>query len=187
MKKILILSLITALNATLLIAQKSGTFTGATGYSCQVKKIDNNTFQVTSGVRTDTYKRQGSTNVYRCTAEKYSKYLMKLESETKIKAYVEGRSGTEVVYTFRPDQGQAASDFGECEKLGYYQNKAVNDAGNAVVWSFCGLAATVVCQTQPGSDRNDRLEALVVNIKAMSSMSSNPCPDVIPASLWNAN
>lgn len=173
---------IALLNCTIgAFAQKTGRFVSDLGYTCQISKVDNNNILVEAGGSSDVYERI-SGNLFRCTTPKYAKYRMRIESDTRVYAYQEGRSGT--YYTYRDDQA-IANAMMDCELSDKYLQKMSTEPGNAQVWAFCGQAAAIICATEPGSGRDQQISTIATTLKYIDTSSQSPCPDAISQRIWS--
>ena len=179
-----ILTLALILTCCFCYGQKKGRYVSDMGVSCQISKVDQNTLLVEAGGSSDLYERT-SGSVFKCTTPKYANYRMRVDSETKVYAYQEGRSGG-TYYTYRDDQA-IANAMADCEMSEKYLEKMGTEPANAQVWAFCGQAAAIICATEPGSGRDEQIETIAKTLKLLYTSSSTPCSDAIPQRIWGKN
>jgi len=160
---------------------KPGKYQSADGrFAISISVTEYGEIQITEPNKVSIYRKDG--NYYRHSEPKYSAYLIRVSSATRI---FTSKEGNPTEYEFNWVSGEDVSA-GTCSLYEKYLKKSEDAEGNEVqAWAFCAAAAQAKCNYTDQGFR-EVVKGVVASLKPMLLKKDCPCADVIPKEIWDA-
>lgn len=153
---------------------------GVANFSLSI--LENGDLQMVEPNKTSIYNKAG--DFYQAAEEKYSNYMMRVESPAVIYAFKKG-GNIETKYSW---VGPEIMSEENCDLAEKYQNLADDENDPEVqAYTFCAIAALAKCNYTPEGYANYAKGIALVLKQILVNPEKCPCTDVISSSIWNAD